>query len=66
MLQAPALTASCCHHTCTGLAEAQEGLDEWILRMVRDDRLRQAACERLAAHAARPFMYPQSEVMVTL
>ncbi|KAG2432692.1 hypothetical protein HYH02_006676 [Chlamydomonas schloesseri] len=49
-----------------GLVEAQEGLDEWILRMVRDDRLRQAVCARLAAHAARPFTYPQSEVMVTL
>ncbi|KAG2426593.1 hypothetical protein HXX76_012909 [Chlamydomonas incerta] len=48
-----------------GLPKAQEGLDAWILRMVGDEGLRQAACDRLAGHA-RPFTYAQSEVMVTL
>eukprot|EP00198_Chlamydomonas_reinhardtii_P009357 XP_001698694.1 predicted protein [Chlamydomonas reinhardtii] len=49
----------------TGMPEAQAGLDQWILRMVGDQGLRQAVCERLAGHA-RPFTHSQSELMVTL
>lgn len=48
-----------------GMPEAQAGLDQWILRMVGDQGLRQAVCERLAGHA-RPFTHSQSELMVTL
>ncbi|GLC42191.1 hypothetical protein PLESTB_000640700 [Pleodorina starrii] len=42
-----------------------DGLDQWILHMVRDDQARKRACCRLAK-CARPFTYPSCEIVAAL